>query len=98
MTTNNPESIAVEQGDDLCRFCGKPFLPAHGLNGDCGMFLSGGKHPMEGENAHLRDAVAALTEEVERLRIAWWNDMRARGVSQDAAIEKIRAALQGGDK
>lgn len=37
--------------------------------------------------------------EAERLRIAWWNDMRERGVSQDTAIAKIRAALhpaQGG--
>ncbi|WP_311270879.1 hypothetical protein [Sphingobium sp. WCS2017Hpa-17] len=35
--------------------------------------------------------------EGERLRIGWWNDMKARGVSDEAAILKIQAALTPAD-
>lgn len=48
---------------------------------------------------HARDRIAGEQSEVARLmaensalRIGWWNDMRKRGVTQDAAIEKIREA------
>lgn len=36
--------------------------------------------------------VAPVGDEASALRVGWWNDMRARGVSQDDAIAKIKAA------
>lgn len=31
---------AANANDDACLRCGKPFLPAHGLNGECRTFIS----------------------------------------------------------
>ncbi|WP_184476429.1 hypothetical protein [Rhizorhapis suberifaciens] len=39
------------------------------------------------------DALREAEKETNALRMAWWNDMKARGCSDDVAIRKIKQAL-----
>lgn len=50
------------------------------------------RHRIEAARA-LSAEVEALRAEASALRIGWWNDMRARGVTQDNAITTINTAL-----
>ncbi|RYM08003.1 hypothetical protein [Sphingobium cupriresistens] len=48
-------------------------------------------------HAMAQAAYPTSAGEGEQLRIGWWNDMKARGVSDDAAILTIQAALAPAD-
>ena len=66
---------------ELCKLCGKPFLPAHGLGGSCSMFLTGGSvDEYRAEIASLKQRLESAVTQLTRARriIADIDDYMAR--------------------